>query len=186
MPWEAWLVLVAVVVVFWALLRNWGPADAVLVLVVTVLALAGELSGSERLPGFSAMVSKMGDSGLIAVGVLFVVVAGLVQTGAMSLVTKPLLGNPRTEQAAQLRVMGPVTLLSCFLNNTPVVAMFMPVVDDICKRTLIAPSSLYLPMAYAATFGGMCTLTGTSTQLLVNKASRKVSGTYGIRMFGLA
>lgn len=185
MPWEAWLVLVAVVVVFWALLRNWGPADAVLVLVVTVLALAGELSGSERLPGFSAMVSKMGDSGLIAVGVLFVVVAGLVQTGAMSLVTKPLLGNPRTEQAAQLRVMGPVTLLSCFLNNTPVVAMFMPVVDDICKRTRIAPSSLYLPMAYAATFGGMCTLIGTSTNLLVNNAYRKVSGTDGMRMFDL-
>lgn len=185
MAWEGWLVLVAVVAVFWALLRNWGPADAVLVLIVSMLALAGELAGSERLPGFNSVVSKMGDSGLISVGVLFVVVAGLVHTGAMSLVTKPLLGSPRTERAAQLRIMTPVTLLSCFLNNTPVVAMFMPVVDDVCKRTRIAPSSLYLPMAYAATFGGMCTLIGTSTNLLVNNAYRKESGSAGLQMFDL-
>jgi di/tricarboxylate transporter len=173
------------VAVFWALLRNWGPADAVLVVIVSVLALAGELTGSTRLPSFVAVVSKMGDSGLISVGVLFVVVAGLVQTGAMSLVTKPLLGSPRTERAAQIRVMTPVALLSCFLNNTPVVAMFMPVVDDICKRTRISPSSLYLPMAYAATFGGMCTLIGTSTNLLVNNAFRQASGTAGMKMFDL-
>lgn len=185
MAWEAWLVLVAVVAVFWALLRNWGPADAVLVVIVSILALAGEVTGSERLPSFVTVVSNMGDSGLISVGVLFVVVSGLVQTGAMSLVTKPLLGSPRTERAAQFRVMTPVALLSCFLNNTPVVAMFMPVVDDICKRTRIAPSSLYLPMAYAATFGGMCTLIGTSTNLLVNNAYRQASGTPGMQMFDL-
>ncbi|MFN6112101.1 MAG: SLC13 family permease [Planctomycetota bacterium] len=185
MAWEAWLVLFAVVAVLWALLRNWGPADAVLVVIVSVLALVGELTGSARLPSFVAMVGKMGDSGLISVGVLFVVVAGLVQTGAMSLVTKPLLGSPRTERSAQIRIMTPVALLSCFLNNTPVVAMFMPVVDDICKRTRISPSSLYLPMAYAATFGGMCTLIGTSTNLLVNNAYRQASGGAGMRMFVL-
>ncbi len=60
-----------------------------------------------------------------------------------------------------------MTTLSAFLNNTPVVAMFMPVVDEICKKTNISPSKLFMPMAFAATFGGVCTMIGTSTNLVV-------------------
>ena len=109
----------------------------------------------------------MGNTGLITVGVLFVVVAGLVQTGAMELVAGPIIGQPKSARSALVRLLTPVTTLSAFLNNTPVVAMFMPVVEDICKRSRISPSKLYLPMAYAATFGGVCTLVGTSTNLIV-------------------
>mgnify|MGYP001144717154 CR=1 FL=1 len=66
-----------------------------------------------------------------------------------------------------MRLLLPVTTLSAFLNNTPVVAMFMPVVDEICKKTNISPSKLFMPMAFAATFGGVCTMIGTSTNLVV-------------------
>lgn len=185
MSWEAWLVLVTLVGMFLALLRNWGPADAVLVIAITLLVLVGELAGSPHLPTATQAVAKMGDPGLITVGILLVMVTGLIQTGAMSMITQPLLGSPKTVASAQARVMGPVMLLSAFLNNTPVVAMFMPVIGDICKRTRIAPSSLYLPMAYAATFGGVCTLIGTSTNLLVNNAYKEASGTTGMQMFDL-
>ena len=66
-----------------------------------------------------------------------------------------------------MKLLLPVTTLSAFLNNTPVVAMFMPVVDEICKKTNISPSKLFMPMAFAATFGGVCTMIGTSTNLVV-------------------
>jgi di/tricarboxylate transporter len=127
----------------------------------------------------------MGNTGLITVGALFVVVAGLVQTGAMELVAGPIIGQPKTARSAMLRLIAPVATLSAFLNNTPVVAMFMPVVEDICKRSRISPSKLYMPMAYAATFGGVCTLVGTSTNLIVQGLLTE-HGHAGMKMFDLA
>jgi di/tricarboxylate transporter len=185
MTWEAWLTCLAVVTLFVALLRNWAPADLVLLAVLTSLVVAGEIFASDRLPRAAQAVAGLGNSGLITVAVLFVVVAGLVNTGAMNLIAGPLLGRPKSVGSAQRRLMTPVLLLSAFLNNTPVVAMFMPVVEDICKRTRISPSKLYLPMVYAATFGGVCTLVGTSTNLVVNGLLIESTGS-GMRMFDLA
>ncbi len=185
MNWEAWLTLSVVGAIFVALARNWAPTDAVLLTALSVLVGVGEIAGSPRLPSAAAAVANLGNSGLVSVAVLFVVVAGLVQTGSMTLISAPLIGRPQSVFQAQLRLMGPVTVLSSFLNNTPVVAMFMPVVDDICKRTRISPSKLYLPMAYAATFGGVCTLVGTSTNLIVHGMLVESTGR-GLQMFDLA
>ncbi len=185
MTWEAWLTLLTVVAVFVALLRNWAPTDVVMMAGLTLLVLAGELFGSKQLPRAAEAVAGLGNSGLITVALLFVVVAGLSQTGAMNLIAGPLLGRPKSVGSAQVRLLTPVMLLSAFLNNTPVVAMFMPVVEDICKRTRISPSKLYLPMAYAATFGGVCTLVGTSTNLMVNGLLIEATGS-GLKMFEIA
>ncbi len=185
MNWEAWLTGLTVLVLFGALLRNWGPADLVMVSALTLLVVTGELCQSDRLPRAAEAVAGLGNSGLITVAVLFVVVAGLVQTGAMNLIAGPLLGRPKSVGSAQRRLMTPVLLLSAFLNNTPVVAMFLPVVEDICKRTRISPAKLYLPMAYTATFCGVCTLVGTSTNLIVNGLLIEATGS-GMRMFDLA
>ncbi|MCC7423325.1 MAG: SLC13 family permease [Planctomycetaceae bacterium] len=121
-----------------------------------------------KLPTAGSAIREFGNTGLITVGLLFVVVAGLVQTGAMSILTGPLLGRPKNLLTAQVRLLTPVAAASGFLNNTPIVAMFMPIVGDVCKRTGISPSKLFLPMAYAATLGGVCTVIGTSTNIIVN------------------
>ena len=63
--------------------------------------------------------------------------------------------------------MLPVAAISSVLNNTPVVAMFMPLVSDLAKRANVAPSKLFIPLSYAAVLGGVCTLIGTSTNLVV-------------------
>jgi di/tricarboxylate transporter len=185
MAWEAWFVLVVVAVIFVALARNWAPVDALMTASLTLIVAVGELLGSKKLPDAAAAVAGMGNAGLITVGVLFVVVAGLVQTGTMQRVAWPLIGRPKSVRAAQLRLMTPIAALSAFLNNTPVVAMFMPAVDDLCKTTRISPSKLYLPLAYAATFGGVCTLVGTSTNLVVNGLLVAETG-QGLTMFELA
>ena len=67
----------------------------------------------------------------------------------------------------KMRLLFPVGLLSGFLNNTPVVAALLPVVDDLSKRIGASPSRLLLPLSYAAILGGMVTVMGTSTNLIV-------------------
>lgn len=172
MTWEAWLVLGLIAAMVVALIRNWGPPDLILLAVVTVLVTTGAVStmltGSSRLPQAEDALKSFGNEALITVGVLFVVAAGLTQTGAMSLVTAPILGRPKSALSAQLRLMFPVAGLSAFLNNTPIVAMFMPVVADWCKKNNLSPSKLFIPLSYATILGGLCTLIGTSTNLVVN------------------
>jgi di/tricarboxylate transporter len=186
MVWEAWFTLAVVVVLIVGLARAWAAPDLLLLAGLTVLMAVGAIAGTDKLPSPSDAVAGLGNSGLVTVGALFVVVAGLVQTGAMAMITQPILGRPQSVLAAQIRLMLPVSGLSAFLNNTPVVAMFMPVVDEICKKTRISPSKLFLPLAYAATFGGICTLIGTSTNLVVNGLLIANAKTSGLQMFEIA
>lgn len=168
MTWEAWYTIGVVVLVLIALARNWAGPDIILLGGLTLLISAGVFSRAELLPDAADAFKGFGNSGPITVGVLYVVVAGLIRTGAMTLITQPLLGMPKSVLGSQLRLLLPVTTLSAFLNNTPVVAMFIPVVQDWCKKTRISPSKLLLPLSYASICGGMCTLVGTSTNLVVN------------------
>ena len=183
--WETCYTLGMVLLMIVALARNWAPTDLILLGCLTLLVLAGELSGSKELPDAGTAVKDFGNEGLMTVAVMFVVVTGLVQTGAMTMLTEPLMGRPKSVLGAQLRLMFPVAGVSAFLNNTPVVAMFMPVVDDICKKHGISPSKLFLPLSYAAVFGGICTLIGTSTNLVVNGFLIR-DGLPGLKMFDLA
>jgi di/tricarboxylate transporter len=185
MTWEAYLTLAVVFGILILLVRESFPTDVVMVGALTLLVAIGELFHSNSLPSIGQAVVGMGNSGLITVGVLFVVVTGLVQTGAMELVSAPVIGQPKTARSALLRLLTPVTVLSAFLNNTPVVAMFMPIIEDICKRSRISPAKLYMPMAFAATFGGVCTLVGTSTNLIVQGLLLE-NGRPGMSMFDLA
>jgi di/tricarboxylate transporter len=166
MAWEAWATLAVVAAILYALVRNLAPPDLVLAGGVTVLMTFGAVS--PRFPSAAQIAAAFGNESLLTVGVLFVVAAGLTETGAMTLLTERLLGAPRSVAGAQARLMLPVALVSAFLNNTPVVAIFMPVVTDWCRKRNISPSKLFIPLSYAAVLGGLCTLIGTSTTLVVH------------------
>lgn len=161
MEWDAWFALAVVVATVALLIRSRIAPDLVFVGALTVLMVSGVLTPGEALAGLS-------NPGLATVGVLYVVVSGLVDTGGIHALGARLLGRPGSVASAQLRLMLPVTGLSAFLNNTPVVAMLVPVVEDWSKRCGIAVSKLMIPLSYAAIFGGVCTIIGTSTNLIVN------------------
>jgi di/tricarboxylate transporter len=133
----------------------------VLVSGLTVLVLSGVLGVSEALAGFA-------NEGMMTVAVLFIVSAGLIETGAVYWLAERLFGRPRSLLHAVWRVMGPSALLSAFMNNTPLVAMLLPAVHEWAKRNRISPSKVLLPLSYGAILGGTCTLIGTSTNLVVN------------------
>ncbi len=184
MGWEAILVMVVVVVMVVALAMEWAPPDLLTIGCLLILVSSQAVFGTAKLPDVKVAFQGFSSPSLITIGVLFVIVTGLMQTGAMGLLTSRFIGRPKSVTTAQIRLLFPVTFLSAFLNNTPIVAMFMPVVDDICKRTRISPSKLYMPMAFAATFGGVCTMIGTSTNLVV-KAKMETEGLPAMGFFDI-
>jgi di/tricarboxylate transporter len=135
-------------------------AVTVLVIVDIVVPGAEILSTKDALEG-------MANQGMLTVAIMYVVVRGLSETGGVGWIGQRVLGRPKTLVGAQLRMLLPVTGMSAFLNNTPLVAMFIPVISDWCKRQGISPSKLMMPLSYAAILGGTCTLIGTSTNLVV-------------------
>jgi di/tricarboxylate transporter len=157
---DAWIALAVVGITVALLIGTRIGPDLILVAALTALIVLGIISPEAALAG-------LGNPGLATVGVLFVVVAGLIDTGAVHALGGRLLGRPQSTASAQLRLMLPVTALSAFLNNTPVVAMLVPVVEDWARRCRMSVSKLMIPLSYAAIVGGTCTLIGTSTNLVV-------------------
>jgi len=100
---------------------------------------------------------------------LYIVAAAMKETGAMARITTVLLGRPKSERSAQMRLTIPVAMMSAFINNTPIVAMFLPTLAGVARRCRIAPSKLYMPLSFASILGGVCTLIGTSTNVIVAK-----------------
>ncbi|MGQ9427237.1 SLC13 family permease [Gilvimarinus sp. F26214L] len=136
-------------------------ADLVLMAALVVLLVAGVLTPVAALVGFA-------NPGVITIATLYIVAAGLKETGAVQWIARMLLGHPTSERHAQFRLLAPTGILSAFMNNTAVVAMFIPAVQDWAQRLGTSASKLLLPLSYAAILGGTCTLIGTSTNLVVD------------------
>src|SRR5690606_12100378 len=161
MDWQAVVTLLTLLGVLGALALTRIAADLVLMSALALLLISGILGPVQALSGFA-------NPGVITIAALYVVAAGLKETGAVQWIARQLLGHPSTEMGAQGRMIAPTALLSAFLNNTAVVAMFIPAIQDWAQRLGIPASRLLLPLSYAAILGGTCTLIGTSTNLVVD------------------
>lgn len=175
---DGWITLITVGVLLLAMIKNIAPPDVLFVGASVFFALLGIIDEREAIAGFA-------NPGVLTVGALFVVAAGLRETGFLDFVGHRVLGKARTEKGAMARLTGVVVPLSAFLNNTPIVAMFVPVVIDWCRRNQIAPSKLLIPLSYLTILGGTCTLIGTSTNLVVNDLMLK-AGLRGMSLFELS
>lgn len=177
--WQGWLSLGLVVLSFVLFLRTRMAPDVITSGALTVLLVSGVLTPSEALAGFA-------NPGMLTVAVLYMVVSGLKETGAVGWIGQTLLGRPKDENNARLRLMLPAAGLSAFLNNTAVVAIFIPAVADWARRHRLSLSGLLIPLSFASIVGGTCTLIGTSTNLVVNGLySSQVEGP-GFALFELA
>jgi di/tricarboxylate transporter len=161
LAWDGWFVLGIVTLCFTLLASDRFSPDLILVGGLTLLLVSDIVSPEQALAGLA-------NEGMVTVAVLYIVVTGLRETGGINWIVESVLGFPRSLKHAQLKVMAPVAALSAFLNNTPVVAIFIPAIDDWSKRHQLSVSKLMLPLSYAAIAGGTCTLIGTSTNLVIN------------------
>ncbi|MGB5632237.1 MAG: SLC13 family permease [Waterburya sp.] len=179
LDWRAWTTIAVTIGVFLFNALTNLSAEVVFLGGTAVLFVSGILKEQDALAGFS-------NPGMITVAVLYIVVTGLSQTGGLNWISQRVLGLPKGHNAALIRLMAPVMGMSAFLNNTPVVAMFIPVVSDWSRKLRISPSKLMIPLSYAAIFGGICTLIGTSTNLVVNGLLVSSTDLPGLKLFDLA
>ncbi|WP_019507594.1 SLC13 family permease [Pleurocapsa sp. PCC 7319] len=179
LSWQAWVAIFVAISVFLFNALTTLSTEIIFLGGAAVLFVSGILNEQDAFAGFS-------NSGMITVAVLYIVVTGLSQTGGLNWISQRVLGLPQGHNAALLRLMTPVMGMSAFLNNTPVVAMFIPIVTDWSRKLRISPSKLMIPLSYAAIFGGMCTLIGTSTNLVVNGLLISTTNLPGLKLFDLA
>lgn len=158
---DAWLALVVVIAVFPLMAFSRHGPDIVLLGAVILLLTLGVIEPDQALAGFSS-------SGLFTVAFMYVLVASIRETGGIDLIIRYVLGRPRGEFRALVRLLLPVASLSAFLNNTPVVATYIPAVLSWSRRLPLPAHRLLMPLSFASILGGTITLFGTSTNLVVH------------------
>ena len=166
------LLTIAAVVLF---VTEKFSTDIVAILVMVVLLVSRVLTPAEGLAGFA-------NAATVTVGAMFVLSAGMFRSGAVNFVGRGLGRLARHSSGLMLFVlMVGVGVLSSFLNNTAAVAILIPVVIVVARRADTSPSKLLMPLSFASMFGGMCTVLGTSTNILASAISEQA----GLGAFGM-
>ena len=178
MSFAAYLTLAVVGLMLVGLVLELLAPDVIVFSALGMLLLCKVLTPREALAGFS-------NGGMLTVGILFIVAFAAQTSGILEFFAERVMGRSGGGRKPLLRMMAPVVAMSAFLNNTPIVAMFTPTIRDWALRNRLAPSKFLIPLSYAAIFGGLCTLIGTSTNLVVNGLLQQTLGR-SLSMFELA
>jgi di/tricarboxylate transporter len=158
---DAWLTLFVVATVLLMLVRDLtSPATAVFAGTVMLL-VTGVIDVGQAFAGFS-------NPGPITVAALYVLAASVDKTGALVPLMRRTLGDKGVLRRPLLRLLTPTVLVSGFLNNTPIVAMLAPQVSAWADRRGVSPSKLLMPLSFGAILGGVMTVIGTSTNLVIS------------------
>jgi len=157
---DAWVTIGVVIGVVGALVSDWGRPDFVMLSGLAVLLVAGVVSPEQAFAGFS-------NSAVLTVGALYIVAGGVQHTDALARLDRVLFSRGGGMGGLLARFMVPTSVLSGLLNNTPIVAMLTPRLQAWADEQDIPASKLMIPLSYAAITGGMTTLVGTSTNLIV-------------------
>lgn len=162
MTFEILFVLLALAGMVIALVMDKMRPGMILLSVVVLFLCAGILTPKEMLEGFS-------NKGMITVAMLFLVSEGIRQSGALGHLIKKLLPQGKTTIfKAQLRMLPAISFISAFLNNTPVVVIFAPIIKRWAESVKLPATKFLIPLSYVTILGGICTLIGTSTNLVVH------------------
>ena len=180
---DAWLTLGVILIAFVALSRDRYPASVVLLGAVVSLLLLGVITPDEAFRGFS-------NPAPITVAALYVVAKGVEKTGLLGPVVSTVLGaGSRGHRRFLARLVLPTAAMSAFLNNTPIVALTAPQVTQWAREYNHSPSRYLMPLSFAAILGGVTTLIGTSTNLvlsgLLQESGRPPLGMFEITHIGL-
>lgn len=162
MGYEAIATLGVIIIAIVLFATEWLSIDLVAMLIMAMLIVLGVVSPEEGVSGFS-------NSATLTVAFMFVLSAALLKTGALQFLAHRLSGIFRYRYRLGVMIMMLlIALISAFVNNTPVVAVFIPVVIQIAHASGVSPTKLLIPLSFASIFGGTCTLIGTSTNMLVS------------------
>lgn len=159
--WEAWFTVGVIGALLVALVRDMARPDVLMLGSIGLLLVAGILPPAEAFAGFS-------NPAMLTVAALYVVAAAVQRTNALAALDRVLFQETKRMGPLLARFMLPTAVLSGFLNNTPIVAMLTPRLQEWAQERGLSPSKVMIPLSYAAISGGMLTLIGTSTNLIVS------------------
>lgn len=159
------ITMAVLVFVLLGLLQEYIAAEVVMFTALVMLVGTGVLPFKTAVEGFA-------DKSCLAIGALYVVGLGLRSTGALESISAVMFGKPGP-QTPRIRLLAPLAALSAFMNNTPLVAFFLPIFVNISRRMKISPSQLLIPLSYATIMGGVCSKIGTSTNIVVAGAMER-------------
>jgi di/tricarboxylate transporter len=179
MTFEIFFVLSLLIVAVLLFATEKLPVDLVSIILMGVLLLSGVITPQEGISGFS-------NEATVTIAAMFVLSAGLFNTGAVNFVGTALARvGKRNFWLALIVMMVGIGAISGFINNTAAVAIFLPIVLGMARDIQVSPSKLLIPLSYASMFGGVCTLIGTSTNILVSSIAERY-GQPPFRMFEFA
>ena len=161
MPWESWLTLVVLGGMIATLARDVVAPSVAVIGAVVILLVADVITPAQAFGGFS-------NPAPITVAALYVVSRAVQKTRALQPFVATTLGASENQRWTLARLLTPTAAASAFLNNTPIVAMLVPQVTGWAEQSGRSPSRFLMPLSFAAILGGMVTLIGTSTNLVVS------------------
>ncbi len=172
------LIFSVLVVALIAFAAEWFPVDITAIMVAVVLMLLGLVTPEEGIAGF-------GNSATITVMTMFILSAGVTRTGIIQVVRDWLVRWGGKRPSRQIFVMGAIVgPITAFINNTAVVAIFLPIIEQWCNRRKISVSKMLIPLSYVTVLGGMITVIGTSTNILASGISKDLGyGEFGLFQF---
>jgi di/tricarboxylate transporter len=172
------LTLTVVVLGLISFIAEWVPADITALSIAIALMLLGLVTPEEGVSGFS-------NSATITVMAMFILSAGITKTGVIQVVRNWMLRWAGNHPSQQIFVMGSIVgPISGFINNTAIVAIFLPIIEEWSKRKKISPSKLLIPLSYSTILGGLITLIGTSTNILASGVSAQLGyGEFSVFQF---
>jgi di/tricarboxylate transporter len=162
------LTLSIVILALIAFIFEWLPVDLTALTITVVLMILKLVTPDEGISGF-------GNSATITVMAMFILSAGITKTGVVQTVRDWLVKWGGKTAGQQILVMGLIVgPITAFINNTAVVAIFLPIIEDWCRKQKISPSKLLIPLSYVTVLGGMITVIGTSTNVLASGISKQL------------
>jgi di/tricarboxylate transporter len=178
MTFEAWIILAVFLFLVVAFITEAMRPGLILLGAAVIFMATGIITDQELIAGFS-------NDGLVTIAVLFLVNEGIKQSGLMARLARDYLPHKRNPMAFMLpRLMVPVAFFSAFLNNLPIVVNFSPILIRWSEIMKLSYKKFLIPLSYAAILGGMCTLIGTSSNLVVHGLMLD-SGNEGLHLFEL-
>ncbi len=171
--WRMWAVLAGVVVAIVFYCWERFAVEMVSAVIVAATLVFFQLAGGPDAPGPAALLSGFANPALLTILALLIVGQGVFQTGALDAPTRWMLERfDQRPKLTLLELFAFVFVVSAFINNTPMVVMFVPILGAVAERMKRSPSALLMPLSFVSILGGMTTLIGSSTNLLVADALR--------------
>ena len=176
---DIWIVSIILLITLFLLITEKIPIDLTSIGLIVVLILTRLLAPKEA-------VSGLANPAVITVGCMFLISEGMIRTGVIAYIGQKVIqlskGNAKI---ALVIILLTVAVASAFMNNTPIVVLFIPVVMTMCCEFGLSPSQFLIPVSYASILAGTATLTGTSTNIIISDLSA-ASGYGNLGMFELS